>query len=594
MALDGIVTRAIVHELQQCVGSRISKIHQPSEHDIIFHFRIQGTNRKLLLSANPTYPRLHFTEQTFINPLEAPMFCMLMRKHCENGIIESIHQIGMERIIHIQIRSRDELGDLGMKTIVIEIMGRHSNLILLDPERGIILDSIHHVTPAISSYRVVLPGSAYIPPPDQDKQNPLEMDKANFIACLSASMTEQTEQSAAWNQQLVSRLSGISPLSAKEIVHRAGIETSRQPAVAGSSPATHDVERLADALGSAFSEIRANRYNPVHAEAGSGRVYFSAIELTHLRGRTIHYPTISLCLEAYFADKAERDLVKQRTADLSRFLHNELNKNVKKMDKLHHTLETSKEADRYRILGELLTASLHAVQRGDTFVEAVNYYDETQAVVRIELDPQLTPSDNAQRYFKRYTKAKNSAVAVQEQIAATEDEMNYLRSLIQQLNNASLVDIDEIREELVEQGYIRDRTKRLRKKKKNNRPALLCYTSSEGAAIYVGKNNTQNDFLTSRLAHPNDTWLHTKDIPGSHVVIRGSAFGDATLEEAAQLAAYYSQAQHSSQVPVDYTLIRHVRKPNGAKPGFVIYEQQKTLYVTPDAERIQQWRSEIK
>jgi predicted ribosome quality control (RQC) complex YloA/Tae2 family protein len=600
MALDGLVIHAIVHELQSCVGGRINKIHQPSEHDLIFHIRAQRNNIKLLLSAQPTYPRVHLTEDSFTNPMQAPMFCMLMRKHCENGIIESVAQVGMERILHIDIKQRDELGDTRFKRVVIEMMGRHSNLILLDPENNQILDGIQHVTPAISSHRIVMPGSTYVAPPDQEKSNPLNTTEEEFISLLAVNRNEKEEvdyskqksttqlsasiraHSAASGEdlakQIMGNFSGISPLAAKEVVYRS--ETTEQP--------------VSSIFINTMKDIRDHRYEPMIVES-QGKTYFSVLSLSHLDGEPQTFTSISECLEAFYGNKAERDTVKQRVADLLKFLQNEKSKNHKKIEKLNKTLEKAQDADQFRILGELLTASLHQVKRGDSEIEVLNYYDPEQQMMVIPLNPQLSPSDNAQQYFKKYTKGKNSLTVVQEQITSTEQEIEYIISLQQQLNNASLSDIEEIREELIEQGYIRDRKKKQRKKKKKKgQPLLHCYTSTEGVPIYVGKNNTQNEFLTNRLASASDTWLHTKDIPGSHVVIKSTDFGDSTLEEAAFLSAYYSQAKESSQVPVDYTLIRHVRKPSGAKPGYVIYDHQKTLFVTPDEQRIQQLKLEIK
>ncbi|WP_248926458.1 Rqc2 family fibronectin-binding protein [Paenibacillus hamazuiensis] len=573
MSFDGIVVRALVHELQACVGGRITKVHQPTDQDIVLQIRAQGQNMKLLLSANPTYPRIHLTQASYQNPLEAPMFCMLLRKHSEGGIIEAIEQVGMERIVRFQVRQRDELGDISIKTIVVEIMGRHSNIILIDPASETILDGIHHVTPAISSYRIVMPGSKYVAPPEQHKLNPLDTSKEQWKELLQDSPPDRPEESL--EQKLVRQLSGISPLVAKEIVFRSGIGRDT------------DVQEAAERLWAPYSELvsewSAHRYEPnIREQPASGKTYFSVIALTHVAAEGTAFPAVSECLEAFYGDKAERDTIKQRVSDLIRLLQNEKSKNVKKLEKLRETLEEAHDADKYRILGELLTASMHLFQKGDKQVEVINYYDEEQRTISIELDPLLTPSENAQRYFKKYTKTKNSVVAVREQIDSTQEEIRYLESLLQQLDSANLSDIEEIRDELVGQGYIRDRQKKARRKKKNDKPVLACYSSSEGVPIYVGKNNTQNEYLTNRLAHPNDTWLHTKDIPGSHVVIRAAEFGDATLREAAQLAAYFSQARSSSQVPVDYTLIRHVRKPNGSKPGFVIYDNQKTLYVTPD------------
>jgi predicted ribosome quality control (RQC) complex YloA/Tae2 family protein len=576
MALDGLVVHAIVAELQACVGGRISKIHIPSANDILLQIRAQNSNLRLLLSANPTYPRVHLARQPFANPLEAPMFCMLLRKYCEGGIIEDIAQLGMERMIRLRIRHRDELGDVSLKTIHIEIMGRHSNIILLDPEKGLILDGIHHVTPAISSHRIVLPGSTFVAPPDQGKHDPLLISPEAFIALFNGRPEEESGE-----QRIVELFSGVSPLVAKEITHRAG--TALEP------------ERISTVFADVMAQIREHLFYPnIVTRRDNGKAAFSVVELTHIEGEIQRFESISACLEAFYGDKAERDTVKQRMADLLRFLQNERNKNVKKLDKLAETLTEAKDAEKWRRLGELLTSSMHLFKKGDSSVEAINYYDENQQTVAVPLDPLLTPSENAQRYYKKYSKSKNSLLIVQEQITNTHAEIAYLESLLQQIADATLADIAEIREELIEQGYIRDRSKKKGKKKKIEKPNVSCFTSSEGIAIYVGKNNTQNDFLTNRLAQSSDTWLHTKDIPGSHVVIRSTSFGEQTLLEAAQLSAYYSQAKQSSLVPVDYTLIRHVHKPNGAKPGFVIYDHQKTLFVTPHEQTVKQMQDTIK
>jgi predicted ribosome quality control (RQC) complex YloA/Tae2 family protein len=520
----------------------------------------------------------------------------------------------MERIIHITIRTRDELGDVSAKKIIIELMGRHSNIILTDLSSGTIIDGIHHVTPSISSYRVVMPGAAYTEPPQQHKLNPLAVRQAEFIslmasaeeaALLAADKEDQEPEEiiegdiaellrsleepkadgsggpapsvdpAGW---MVHAFSGMSPLIAGEIMLRAG---KGDTAGLAAAPA-----QLWTAFDSIMSPVREFQFAPVTGYNAKGKPIFSAVPLTSLGDGAKQYSSISACLEDYYGDKAERDTVKQRVSDLIRFLGNERSKNVKKLAKLQKDLDEADDADQYRIWGELLFASLHTVSKGDKEATLVNYYDESQAEITIPLDPLLTPSDNAQRYFKKYNKYKNSLLVIEEQRIKTEEEITYMETLLHQLAHASLNDIEEIRDELVNQGYLRDRSKKGKKKKKTARPTLQVFTSSEGVDIYVGKNNLQNEYVTNRLASANDTWLHTKDIPGSHVVIRSEEFGDATLEEAAQLAAYYSQAKQSSSVPVDCTLIRHVRKPSGAKPGFVIYDHQKTLFVTPDEERI--------
>ncbi|MEK3824314.1 MULTISPECIES: Rqc2 family fibronectin-binding protein [Paenibacillus] len=599
MALDGIVTRAIVHELQGCIGGRISKIHQPNGHDVVLTLRAQRGNSKLLVSASPTYPRVHFTEKTFLNPTEAPMFCMLMRKHCEGAIIENIRQIGMERIIHIDVRQRDELGDVSAKRIIIELMGRHSNIILLDPATDAILDGIHHVTPSISSYRVVMPGFSYTAPPEQHKSNPLEVSQNEFEQKIATAANVDADENEAGSQTdttktaietkadasrwLVNAFSGMSPLIAGEIATRTGSDSDRMEAGA-----------LWTAFESVIESVKEHQYTPVTGLNAKGKMIFSAIRLESIQDQEKTYDTMSKCMEDYYGDKAERDTVKQRVSDLLRFLQNERSKNIKKLDNLNKDLLEADDADKYRLWGELLFASLHLVNKGDKSVELINFYDEDQGNITIQLDPLLTPSDNAQRYFKRYNKYKNSLAVIHEQLGKTKDEIAYLDNLLQQLSIASMNDIEEIRDELVQQGYLRDRNKKGKKKKKNDRPTVHQFTSSEGIDILVGKNNLQNEYVTNRLASANDTWLHTKDIPGSHVVIRSTDFGEATLEEAAQLAAYFSQAKESSSVPVDYTYIRHVRKPSGAKPGFVIYDHQKTLFVTPNDELIKSLPSTIK
>ncbi|WP_289136707.1 NFACT family protein [uncultured Brevibacillus sp.] len=566
MAFDGVVTRAVARELHKLVGGRISKIHQPHHSDIVMQVRTQGETVKLLLSANPTYPRLHITTEEFSNPLEAPMFCMLLRKHCEGGMIESISQVDMERIIHIDVRTRDELGDTAVRRIIMEIMGKHSNIILIDPATGIILDSAMHVTLAISQYRQVTPGRPYVSPPSQDKNDPLAASQQDFISSIDWN-------SGRLDKQIVDAYTGISPLLAKEILHRAGLANR-------------------ETLWAAFSEVmdafKQQVYVPNIVET-KDKAYFHVAELTHLQAESITpFPTTQALLQAYYEGKALRDTVKQRAHDLIRFVTGERNKNEKKIEKLEQTLQYAHDAELFRLYGELITANMHQMKRGDKELVTVNWYDETGGTVTIPLDPLKTPSENLQSYYKRYNKAKNSLQVVGEQIEQAKMEILYLDGLLVQLAHASLKEAEEIREELVEQGYVRDRKKRGPRKKKETRPELEVYFSTDGTEILVGKNNKQNEYLTNKLASAHDTWLHTKDIPGSHVVIRARAFTDETLLEAATLAAYFSRAKQGSQIPVDYTLIKHVKKPSGAKPGYVIYEQQRTLFVTPQESLIRQ------
>jgi predicted ribosome quality control (RQC) complex YloA/Tae2 family protein len=569
MAFDGVVTRAVVRELHKLVGGRISKIHQPHHSDIVMQVRTQGETVKLLLSANPTYPRVHVTTEEFTNPLEAPMFCMLLRKHCEGGQIESIQQVGMERIIYMDVRTRDELGDSVVRRIIMEIMGKHSNIILVDPATGMILDSALHVTLAISQYRQVIPGRSYVSPPSQDKRDPLAVSQNEFLTALDWN-------SGRLDKQIVDAYTGISPLLAKEILHRAGLANR---------------ETLWEAFSTVMDAIREHRYSPGIAET-KDKSYFHVVELTHLVAESVSvYSSVHECLQAFYEGKALRDTVKQRSHDLIRFVTTERNKNEKKIEKLEQTLQDAKDADQFRLYGELITANMHQMKRGDTELVTVNWYDEAGGTLTIPLDPLKTPSENLQSYYKRYNKAKNSLQVIGEQIGQAKEEIMYLDGLLVQLEHATLKEAEEIRDELVEQGYVRDRKKRGPRKKKETRPELETYFSTDRTEILVGKNNKQNDYLTNKLASSQDTWLHTKDIPGSHVVIRSREFSDQTLLEAANLAAHFSRAKQGSQVPVDYTLIRHVKKPSGAKPGYVIYEQQRTLYVTPDENLIKRLKT---
>ncbi|NBI29623.1 Rqc2 family fibronectin-binding protein [Chengkuizengella marina] len=588
MAIDGLVIHALIHELQNCVGGRINKIYQPNEHDIRLHIRAQGKNQKLILSANPTYPRAHLTEGSSQNPMEAPMFCMLLRKHCENGIIESIEQIELERIFHIKVRQRNELGDFNRKVIVVEIMSRHSNIILLDIEKNMILDSIHHVNALINRHRVVLPGAEYITPPDQGKINPLNCSEDQMNELFRN--TDQQEDEKTW-QFVLNLFSGISPITAKEIVSRSEIPLSCL--VNELLENEQQKQKLIKTFITLMQQLKNNQYQPTILET-SNKILFNILELTHVQGKMTSFNSIHQCLDEYFGSKVERDIIRQKVGDLLKLIQNEKNKNIKKLKKLNRTIVQAEEADMYRIYGELLTASLHEINRGDKEIEVINYYDEDQSKIKIPLNQKFSPSENAQYYFKKYTKSKNSVSVVKEQIVVTEKEVEYLDTILQQISSASISDIDEIKEELMEQGYIRKRNTGRKKKKKNDKPTLTCYTSSEGIQIYVGKNNLQNEYLTNRFASYKDTWLHTKDIPGSHVVIKNTEFGEKTLEEAAMIAAYFSKAKESSQVPVDYTLIRHVRKPNGSKPGYVIYDNQKTVFITPEEELIKKLEQSVK
>ncbi|KOP82079.1 Rqc2 family fibronectin-binding protein [Cytobacillus solani] len=562
MSFDGLFTRAITEELtHELKGGRINKIHQPYKNEIIIVVRANGKNHKLLLSAHPSYARVQLTNETHDNPSEPPMFCMLLRKHLEGFFLEEIRQVGLDRIIIFEVKGRNEIGDTSYKQLIVEIMGRHSNITLVDKTRNLILDSIKHVSFAVNSHRAILPGQEYVLPPQQDKMNPFEASEEDILRQIDFN-------SGKLDKQLVSAFAGISPLLAKEVLFHSGLANRT------TVPKTflHYIRLLKN-----------HELSPAITSGGQ-KDSFYLFPLEHLQGEPKKFNSLSEMLDRFYFGKAERDRVKQHANDLERFIHNEKDKNEKKIEKLLATLKEAENADQHQLYGELITANIYAIKKGMKTVDVSNYYDENGAMVTIPLDSQKTPSENAQKYFTKYQKAKNAITIVKEQIEITKAEHAYFETLLQQVETASPKDIAEIREELIEGGYIRDRQKKKNKKNQNVKPILDRYISTDGTEIFVGKNNKQNDYLTNKLAARDEIWLHTKDIPGSHVVIRSKEPAEATILEAANLAAYYSKARNSSSVPVDFTQVRHVKKPSGAKPGFVIYENQQTVYVTPDEE----------
>ncbi|SDJ73495.1 Rqc2 family fibronectin-binding protein [Sediminibacillus albus] len=564
MAFDGIVTRAAVHELnQELAAGRLLKIYQPTETELIFTIRSQGSNKSLLLSAHPSYARFHLTNDTYHNPKTPPMFCMLLRKHLVGGFVEEITQHENERIAMFHIRGKNEIGDETEKTLIIEVMGKHSNILLVDKEKGYIQDSIKHVPPAQNRYRTILPGNEYILPPDQGKTNPFSIDPEGFI-------TKLDFNAGKLDKQIVDKFMGFSPLIAKELVHKARLGTS---------------DTYKDTFANLQSELLDHKYDPVIFTGGKEDFY--VMGLSSKSEDSHRYSSISKMLDTYYSGKAERDRVKQQAGDLLRFLKNERDKNIRKIKKHQQTLKKAEKADHYQRMGELLTANMHTVKHGDQNVRVVDYYDPNQQEITIELNPNKTPSENAQSFFKTYQKLKKSKQIVVEEITKAEQEINYLDELIQQIAGAREKDIEEIRQELREEGYLKAKSTHKKKNKQPNKPEPEPFYASDGTLIFVGKNNKQNEYLTNRLAARDDIWLHTKDIPGSHVVIRDRNPSEQTLLEAAQLAANFSKSKNSSSVPVDYTLIRHVKKPNGAKPGFVTYDHQKTLFVTPEAAAVE-------
>lgn len=583
MAFDGITVSAIKAEIEdKILGGRIDKVYQPEKDEIILGIRSMGQAYKLLLTSNASNPKFHFTQTNPSNPMTPPLFCMVMRKHLQSGKIIKIEQPDFDRILNIYVESLNELGDYSVKKLVLEIMGRHSNIILTD-ENNTILDCIKHIGHDTSSVREVLPGREYTLPPSQGKINTLELDDNNFKEVL------ENNPSFEIQSVIYKNYTGISPIAASEICYRANVN--------GSTPveALTDIQKevIFNEFAKLVENIKANRFYPESITNEKGKtIDFSPIEMTQFNGLEIKkYTSISELIESFYANRDFAYRIGQKTQDLRKLITQNIERCIRKKDIQMQTLRSIKNRDELRLKGELLTANIYSIKKGMTTVELPNYYSENQELVAIELDSNKTPSENAQKYYKAYNKAKRTFEALKEQIKSNDEELAYLESVLTSVNNcADEQDVKEIRRELREEGYVKKVKNQKDKSKKHSVP--LHFISQDGFDIYVGKNNIQNDELTLKFARPRDIWMHTKNIPGSHVIIvaNGQTIPDTTLNEGAMLSAFYSKAKNSSKVPVDYTEKKNVKKPNGSKPGFVIYETNKTAYITTSEEEIKKIR----
>jgi predicted ribosome quality control (RQC) complex YloA/Tae2 family protein len=565
MSYDGLFTHAVVHELKEKIlGGRVSKVHQPFDNELVLRIRANRKNYQLLLSAHPQYARAQLTNLQFDNPQQPPQFCMVLRKYIESSTLVDIIQIENDRVIEFVFTGRDELGDEQHYHLIAEIMGRHSNILLVNKDEEKLYEAIRHVPPSQNSYRTLLPGVDYRPAPAQDNVNPFAFE---------GTFNLEGESQKDKVRFIQSQFQGFGRDSAKELLYQ--IEQNSNQS---------DTESFKEFL----KPYQENTYEPTLTVSGK-RESFTALTYPSIEGEKEHFESFSELLDEYFENKAERDRVNQQTNDLSQLLNNERKKDKNKLKKLEREYKETNRADSYKVKGEVLTAFMHTVEQGMEEVELENFYEDYEPIT-IELDPQKSPAENAQWYFNRYQKMKNRKKHLAKQIPLTKQEIDYLDSLLAQLEIASSNDIDEIREELRDEGYLK---KQRGKKKKKKKSGPEKYYSSDGTLIYVGKNNKQNDQLTMRTANKTDWWLHTKDIPGSHVVIRDEDPSEQTLEEAAILAAYNSKYRMSSSVPVDYTQVKHVNKPNGAKPGYVIYDNQQTLFVTPERKQVRQLKDNV-
>ena len=565
MALDGLFLHRLLTELSgDLCGAKVNRIHQPDKHTLTMKLNSPARgNFTLLLSAHPQNARCHLTTAEHTNPTSPSLFAMVLRKHIEGGRILSVSQNGLDRIACFEIEGKNEIGDRERRELVLEIMGKHSNLILLDQDR-IILAAIKPYGSSVSRHRQVLPRVPYLLPPQQQKLNPLLIDEEEFrTALLAQELTLSTAKA------IFSILEGISPQTATELVLRAGL------------PADYPLEMLGDyeltRLFAALTELLAA---PSQPSAGGRDFYFVPPTIPTADARS--YDTLSALLDDHFDRKEVSGAFQSRRASLVKIIATQRDKLAKKVSKQAEELATAEGGEQYRLFGELLSANLYRVPNG---VDSVTLEDWTHdnAATAIPLLPALTPAANAGRYFKRYAKAKNARIIIEQKLADNRAELDYLESLLYAAENCDSTEaLAEIRRETAAAGYIRE--KRSAKKEKDGAPLPPMETTYQGFTILIGRNNKQNDKLTLRMAAPRDLWLHTKDIPGSHVIIRraeADTIPDEVIAHAAALAAYHSRARGADKVPVDYTEVRQVKKPNGARPGMVIYFEQTTLFVKP-------------
>ncbi|MCK8618249.1 NFACT family protein [Apilactobacillus kunkeei] len=567
MSFDGSFTHAMTGELNQLVsGGRVSKINQPYDNEIVLTVRSNHENYPILISANPNYARVQVSRIPYVNPHTPTTFTMTLRKHLSGSVLKKVSQIDNDRVMIFHFTTRNEIGDLKEMRLVVEIMARHSNIILVDTQDDMrIIDAIKRIGADKNRYRTILPGDTYITPPNQDMVNPFD---ENVDYQQIKNLTQEFPNQEVLSAELRKRIQGL------------GKDTSLYLA-----QAMHEDGTVKDKFDKFFDHFN----NPIptmieHGKSNSFNVY-------PFEDNNIQYDTLSELLDNYYETKARLDRVREQGGQLIKVARSELKKNKNKKKKLEKTLNNTKYADEYRIKGEILTTYLYKIQKGMTKISLPNFYDNGNEI-DISISNQLTPSENAQKYFKRYQKEKNAVSFVTEQLKKTNDEIDYFENILSQIEIANPSDLDDIKVELKNEGYLKHHNNRNTKNKNKNTKISKPeeFITDKGIHILVGKNNLQNDKLTMKDADKRDTWLHTQKIHGSHVIIKDFNPGDDTIETAAMLAAYFSKARDSATVPVDYVQVKKIRKPNGSKPGFVIYEGQKTIFVTPSKEFVDQLR----
>ena len=574
MAFDGIVIANLVKDLNdKIVSGRISKIAQPEKDELLLTIKGNRENFRLLISANASLPLLYFTETNKPSPLTAPNFCMLLRKHIANGRIVSVSQPGLERIVRIEIEHLDEMGDLKRKFLIVEMMGKHSNIIFCDDENKI-LDSIKHISAQVSSVREVLPGREYFIPHAGEKKDPLTITEEEFKELIG-----KTPQNLS--KALYTDLTGLSPTVSAELCHLASLDGDISAKDFSDSELTH----LYHAFTWIMDDVRQGNFTPNIIYQKEKPVEFASIPLSMFSGgdyRSVSFPSISALLERYYAERNTVSRIHQKSTDLRKILTNSLERSYKKRDLQQKQIKDTEKREKFRIYGELLNTYGYGIQEGEKSFRCLNYYDNTE--ITIPLDPTLSAQENAVRYFDKYNKQKRTFEATSRQLEQTEAEIEHLESISTFLDIARKEeDLAQIKEELTEYGYIKRHFSGGKKQKKAvSRP--FHYLSSDGFHIYVGKNNYQNEELTFKLASGNDWWFHAKGIPGSHVIVKteGKELPDRVFEEAGALAAYYSRGRGQDKVEIDYIQKKNLKKVPGAAPGFVVYHTNYSLVAAPE------------
>lgn len=576
MAFDGITIANLVHELKEnLIDGRINKIAQPETDELLLTIKTSAGQKRLLLSASASLPLIYLTETNKPSPMTAPNFCMLLRKHINNGRITDITQPKLERIIRFEIEHLDELGDLCKKYLIVEIMGKHSNIIFCTEDDRII-DSIKHVSAQMSSVREVLPGRDYFIPDTMEKLNPLDVSFADFSQALVG-------RPMPLGKAVYTSFTGVSPVVAEEICYISGIASEITPKELSENELLHLYKQFV----LFFDAVPAGAFQPVIYYKGAEPKEFSALPLSHFSNyESQPFDSMSNVLETYYASKNTLTRIRQKSVDLRRIVQTALERNRKKFDLQTKQLKDTENRDKYRVYGELINTYGYQMEPGAKHLEALNYY--TNEMIKIPMDPTKTAGENAQKYFEKYNKQKRTCEALTSLIKETQEDIVYLESVSNALDIArNEEDLTQIKEELIASGYVK---RKFTKKKVKITSKPFHYISSDGYHMYVGKNNLQNDELTFRFAVGNDWWFHAKGCPGSHVIVKtnGEELPDRTFEEAGKLAAYYSKNRGNEKVEIDYIEKKHVKKPAGGKPGFVVYYTNYSLMIDSDISKLKQ------